>query len=198
MGKRMTTLLALCCALVTNLFTQSFDPDFQPFVTRPGDAGDLAILPDGRFYAAGGFSMANREARPNVARFLPDGALDESFQPAVNFSPVALAVQADGKVVLAGSYTDEGAPEGMTVIRLNVNGSLDDSFQAGFTSQGTFADIAVEAGGTILVGGSFSNFDGQATQGVIRLNNSGALQDIIPLSAGGAVFVSSLLTQDNG
>jgi len=198
MVTRKTTLFALYCALTTTLFSQSFDPDFQPFVTRPGDVADLAALPDGRFYAAGSFSLANRVERTNIARFLADGSLDESFRPAVNFNITALAVQPDGKVLIGGSYLDEGAPEGITALRLNPNGSLDNSFHAGFAPAGSFADIALENNGSILLGGSFNAFDGQAAQGVVRLSNTGSLQDVIPLAANGVVFVSSLLAQGNG
>ncbi|MCB0561528.1 MAG: delta-60 repeat domain-containing protein, partial [Phaeodactylibacter sp.] len=159
MVTRITTLLALCCALTTTLFSQSFDSDFQPFVTRPGDIEELVILPDGRFIAAGSFTLANRVERANIARFLPDGSLDESFQPTIRFSIIALALQPDGKVLIGGSYLDENAPEGITILRLNTNGSLDNSFQAGFAPDGSFAEIEVESNGSILVGGSFSQFD---------------------------------------
>lgn len=198
MVTRKTTLLALCCALATTLFSQSFDSGFQPFITRPGDVECLSVLPDGRFLAAGSFSFANREQRANIARFLADGSLDGSFRPAVNFAITAMAVQPDGKVLVGGSHLDESAPEGITVLRLHTDGSLDNSFQAGFAPDGSFADIAVENNGAILVGGSFNSFDGQAAQGVVRLSSNGSLQNIIPLNANGVVFVSSLLAQANG
>ncbi|MCB0548806.1 MAG: delta-60 repeat domain-containing protein, partial [Phaeodactylibacter sp.] len=198
MVKRITIILALCCALTATLFSQSFDPDFQPFVTRPGDVEKLALMPDGRFVVAGSFSLANRVERTNIARFLADGSLDETFQPSLNFAISALAVQPDGKVLIGGRYLDEGAPEGITILRLNTNGSLDNSFQAGFAPDGSFADIAVENNGTILVGGSFTEFAGQAVQGVVRLSSGGALQNVIPLNTSGVVFVSSLLVQSSG
>ena len=198
MVTRITTLLALCCALTTTLFSQSFDSDFQPFVTRPGDIEELVILPDGRFIAAGSFTLANREERANIARFLPDGSLDEGFQPTIRFSITAMALQPDGKAIIGGSYLDEDAPEGITILRLNTNGSLDNSFQAGFAPDGSFAEIEVESNGSILVGGSFSQFDELAVQGVIRLSANGSLQNIIPLNTPGVVFVSSLLVQNNG
>lgn len=198
MVKRITIILALCCALTATLFSQSFDPDFQPFVTRPGDVEKLALMPDGRFVVAGSFSLANRVERTNIARFLADGSLDETFQPSLNFAISALAVQPDGKVLIGGRYLDEGAPEGITILRLNTNGSLDNSFQAGFAPDGSFADIAVENNGTILVGGSFTEFAGQAVQGVVRLSSGGTLQNVIPLNTSGVVFVSSLLVQSSG
>lgn len=198
MVTRMTILLALCCAFSATLLSQSFDPEFKPFVTRPGDVSELAILPDGRFIVAGSFTWANRAERPGIARFLPDGSLDETFRANLSFFITALAVQPDGKVLIGGAYTEDGAPEGITVLRLNTDGSLDNTFQAGFAPEGAFTDIAVEHNGSILVGGSFNSFEGLAVQGVVRLSDTGALITIIPLNTDGVVFVSSLLVQDNG
>lgn len=197
MVTRKTTLIALLCAFTAPLFSQIFDSGFQPFITRPGEVSELAVLPDGRYYAAGSFSWANRAERRNIARFLPDGSLDDGFSPGPGFSITALALQPDGKVLLGGSFAEEGAPEGITVIRLNSDGSLDDSFRAGFAPDGNFADIQMENNGTILVGGSFNHFDGQVSQGVVRLSNTGELLASIPLSANG-IFVSSLAVQSNG
>ena len=192
-------LLACLTGLSSLLFSQSFDPDFKPFVTRPAEMQNLAVLPDGRFIAAGNFTFANRVQQANLARFLANGALDVSFQlDLAEFSITAMVVQPDGKVLIGGRYTADDAPEGITIIRLNTSGSLDNTFQAGFAPDGNFSALALEGNGNILVGGAFTNFDGQAAQGVVRLSSTGALLEVIPLTAPGPVFVSSLLLQANG
>ncbi len=192
-------LQALLASLPVLLFSQNFDPGFKPFVTRPGQMEKLAILPDGRFVAAGNFTFANRVQQANIARFQPNGALDASFQPELaDFSIMAMVVQPDGKVLVGGRHTGEGAPEGITVLRLNANGSLDNGFQAGFAPDGNFAALALEGNGNIMVGGAFTSFAGQAAQGVVRLSPAGGLLQVIPLNAPGPVFVSSLFVQANG
>ena len=65
---------------------QMIDPAFAPLITRPGDVEKLRLLPDGRFMAAGSFTMANRIKESSVARFNPDGSLDPSFQSTIPFS----------------------------------------------------------------------------------------------------------------
>lgn len=194
----MLLLAGLAC-LPALLFSQSFDPAFKPFVTRPAQLEKLAVLPDGRFIAAGSFTFANGVQQSNLARFMANGALDASYQPALaDFSITALAVQSDGKVLVGGYYTEDGAPEGITIRRLNTDGSPDNSFQAGFAPNGILAALALESNGNILAGGSFTSFGGQTAQGVVRLSPNGSLLQAIPLNAAGPVYVSSLYIQANG
>jgi uncharacterized delta-60 repeat protein len=199
MKKRALLTAALLLGLCPLLFSQAFDADFQPDVRRPGDVRRLLVLPDGRFYAAGTFDFANQTSRASLVRFLPDGQLDLSFQTTLtDFHITALARQADGKLLAGGYFTGADAPEGITVLRINVNGSRDFGFQAGFAPGGNLNDIAVEANGTILVGGAFVNFAGQPTQGAVRLSANGNFIQSIPLLATGSVFVNRLLVQPNG
>ncbi|NBC06757.1 MAG: hypothetical protein GVY26_06140, partial [Bacteroidetes bacterium] len=177
---------------------QQFDSNFQPFITRPGDVQELRLLPDGRFVIAGDFSLANRIPEANVARFLPDGTLDQNFQATLDFSVSAMDVQPDGKVVIGGQYTGPDADEGLAVLRLNSDGSLDQSFQAASLPNGDLNDISVEASGNILVGGAFSEFNGQPAQGLVRLSGQGQLLQTFTLSAGGSAFASELISQPDG
>lgn len=196
--KKLILGFVLAILASSTVSSQSFNPDFQPYITRPGDVHQLKALPDGRFMAAGSFSMVNDVPEANIARFFADGSLDISFNSTIDFSITAMAIQEDGKVLVGGSYTNPGAPEGITVLRLNEDGSLDNTFQAGFAPSGTIEDIEIEFNGTILVGGAFNNFDGQAAQGLARLAPEGFLLQTIFLESTGTVFISDLIVLDNG
>ncbi|MEQ8706078.1 MAG: carboxypeptidase regulatory-like domain-containing protein [Phaeodactylibacter sp.] len=192
----------LCLALASLLLqfsaaAQMIDPGFAPLITRPGDVEKLRLLPDGKFLAAGSFTMANRIEESSVARFNANGTLDQSFQSSIPFAVTAMAVQPDGKVIIGGSYTDAGTDE-LSILRLNTDGSQDLAFQAGTIPAGTINDIEIEFNGTILVGGAFTLFDGMQAQGLVRLNTNGSLSQIIPLNPGSTIFVSDLITQVNG
>src|SRR5690606_11118099 len=74
-----------------------------------------------------------------------------------------------------GSITSyNGAPVG-GILRLNPDGTLDDSFDPG-TGFNSFLDkdIALQEDGKILVAGSFSSYDGEPVNKIIRLNTDGA------------------------
>jgi uncharacterized delta-60 repeat protein len=100
-------------------------------------ANAVAIQPDGRILAAGGYDVWFM----GVARVLPHGRLDPSFggdgvvrtdvkgsEQALN----AMALQADGRILAAGaSWPHESITEGVprfVVIRYRRNGSLDPSW----------------------------------------------------------------------
>ena len=99
-------------------------------------ASAVAIQADGKI-VAGGHAGTGPEADFALARYLPDGELDESFGEggqvttpvsAVTDWLLALAVQPDGKLVAAG-YSYESLSRGHIVLaRYTADGSLDPSF----------------------------------------------------------------------
>jgi uncharacterized delta-60 repeat protein len=183
---------------MTCLSAQQFDLNFQPFITRPGDVQEIRTLPDGRFVIAGEFTLANRIAESNIARFFADGTLDQSFQATLAFNVSAMDVQADGKVIIGGFYTGPDAAEELNVLRLLADGSIDPSFQVSSIPSGQINDIAVEPSGSVLVGGSFLEVDGQPAQGLVRLGAQGGFVQAIAIAGQGNVLVSELLSQPNG
>jgi uncharacterized delta-60 repeat protein len=101
------------------------------------DAHAVALQPDGRILAAGGYDVFAM----GIARFLPHGRLDPSFggdgvvRTRVKGSEQelsALALQPDGRILVAGSsWPHESITEGVprfVVIRYRRNGSLDPSW----------------------------------------------------------------------
>jgi uncharacterized delta-60 repeat protein len=106
----------------------------DPEVTR---AYAVIVQPDGRIVAGGRSFGEGDYARFVVARYLPDGTLDDSFadggvnehflQPYYS-SVYTLAQQADGRIVAAG-WTDRlGSPDALAVARYTPSGELDETF----------------------------------------------------------------------
>ena len=198
MRKRLLLTNLLLLFFASTFYAQEFDDNFQPFITRPGDIQQIEVLDDGRFLAAGAFSLANEFSYRNIARFFPDGSVDHSFNFNLDFAVSAMTLQDDGKIVIGGSYTGSDAPEGITIIRLMPDGSVDPSFQAGFAPDGTIEVIAIEFNGTILVGGAFNSFAGQTAQGLARLAPEGFLLQTLSLEPSGTVFISDIIVTGNG
>ena len=155
----------------------SLDPTFgsggratAAFVGGTATASDLSELPDGRLMATGTDSAVGR-GLPALARFLPDGSLDESFgvggRVTSTLGPGSAGitdhiVQPDGKLVALVAYVDETRQgpgrANLSLLRYNVDGSLDATFgEAGkalvlertFTSGG----LALDSTGRFLVAG---------------------------------------------
>ena len=139
-----------------------------------GDDGALSMVlqPDGKIVAAGAFYSTGQGYDFGLARYLPNGDLDTSFDndglQDVNFvagtaSEVALGVTRqpyDGKIVAVG-YAPVGGVNDFALVRLNLDGSLDGSFGVGGKVNHDFGggvaigyDVVVQADGKIVSAGT--------------------------------------------
>ncbi len=85
----------------------SVDTGFMVDDGPDGNVFDIAVQPDGSIVIVGYFSEVSDVPRGRVARLLPDGALDLTFDPAGG-SPgylYATAVQPDGGILIGGDMT---------------------------------------------------------------------------------------------
>jgi hypothetical protein len=70
----------------------------------------IVVQKNGKIIIAGDFNRANGVERSGIARFNPDGSLDQKFDPGSGLSPLGgfpingLIVQPDGKIVIAGGF----------------------------------------------------------------------------------------------
>ena len=94
----------------------------------------FAIQPDGRILVGGYFTSVQGQDRSHIARPLPDGRLDTSFNPPriegawISPKVCAVAVQTDGRILVGGMFdTLDGLPYG-ALGRLNPDGTLDPTF----------------------------------------------------------------------
>lgn len=189
-------------ALVVRLNANgSLDPTFTyPTVaTDYRQVASLALQADGKVLVGGGQSFGT--ASPGLLRLNADGSVDNTFN--VGLGPNGFVrmvlVQADGKIVAGGSFTQyDGQPAG-GLVRLNANGSADASFSigTGIANTGTIYSLAQQADGNLLVGGNFTQFNGQPASRLIRLLPSGAPDPAFApgsgASAGGGTVYSILL-----
>jgi uncharacterized delta-60 repeat protein len=171
---------------VDTTFNAGFPAELEPVPHQ----GYITLVHSNRIYLGGLFQAGGRT---NLARLHLDGTLDTEFiPPAPNGRVRALAPQPDGKVVVAGEFTLVGGVERMRIARLHPNGTLDASFAAGPAANNIIRALLLLPDGKILVGGTFSMFDGVAQSGLARLHADGARDASFLLSgnvAPGGVYV---------
>jgi len=76
----------------------------------------------------------------------------------------------DGKIVIGGSFTHVNGTTRNYVARLNVKGSVDSSFDSGTGPDDRVHSLALQPDGKVLIGGSFSTYDGTTRNGIARVN----------------------------
>lgn len=132
----------------------SLDADFAPAANEEASqqVTTIAIQPDGRILVGGSFTQYVGQPRLRLARFLPDGQLDATFNPGANNEVQALAIQPDGKIIVAGNFTQIAGQNRSFLARLFPNGELDPAFEP-FSASGVngVRAIALQADGKIVV-----------------------------------------------
>jgi uncharacterized delta-60 repeat protein len=160
-------------------------------------ADGVAIQPDGKIVLAGiAFqSTARNSADFALARYNPDGSLDQGFssggKQTTDFfgdfdQANAVAIQSDGKIVLAGyaQHDDDVFTADFALARYNLDGSLDQSFGSGgkvttaFSGGGVAYGIALQPDGKLVVAGAALNGGtGAYDFAVVRYNPDGTLDN---------------------
>ena len=177
-------------------YLAELDPAFGFDGKQLMDFGDtdaaraVVVQPNGRIVVAGEWDGGRADFA--IARFLPSGSLDGTFdtdgRQNVFFGAAlssgieratSVALQADGKIVVGGytNFTGAGTNFDFAVARLNVDGSLDNTFNGDgrFTFNWGGDDrvhaVAIQPDGKIVLAGQWDG--GAADFAIMRLNANG-------------------------
>ncbi len=195
----------------------SLDPTFAPTGTGLNSGvRALVVQADGKVLVGGTFTDYNGMARNRVARLNANGTLDATFTQTgtgLNNDVYALAVQVDGKVLVGGGFTDYNGTVRRYVVRLNADGTLDATFaETGTGLNSDVRSLTVQADGKVLVGGTFTDYNGTVRNCVARLNADGTLDATfaqagtglnswvlsLAVQADGKILVGGMFTNYNG
>jgi uncharacterized delta-60 repeat protein len=135
----------------------------------------VGVQADGQILIGGEFTQVNGVPRLRLARLQSDGALDPSFQPAIENQPgedpanpndsygfpvvYVVHIQPDGKIFVGGAFNSVNGVSGIRFARLNSDGSLDATYNT-VGSLG-FDDVVqgcmVLGDGRVVLAGFFDN-----------------------------------------
>ncbi|WP_299518331.1 MopE-related protein, partial [uncultured Flavobacterium sp.] len=178
----------------------SLDSTFNSGSGVNGAVNTITTQPDGRIIIGGFFSSFNGTSRNNIARLNQDGSLDTTFNPGsgTNFSVITTAVQGDGKIIIGGNFTDVNDTSRSRIARLNADGSLDTSFNSGSGANNPVFTAAIQPDGKIIIGGSFTSFNGSSRNRIARLNTDGSLDSTFTVGSGANNSIYTSAIQPNG
>ena len=189
-------------ARLTRLRTDgAIDSGFNPGAGADGEVLAVAVQADGKILIGGAFITFNGVTRPYLARLLTDGSLDTAFNPGLGPDQRvnAIAVQADGQILVGGEFSQVNGVARARVARLNPDGSLDGTFAPGTGANAAVRALLLLPDGSLLAGGSFTNFNGSARGGLARLLADGSLDAAFPAGGTGTDgVVLALARQPDG
>ena len=178
----------------------SLDTDFNPGAGPNNYVYSVAVQGDGKILIGGDFTSYNGTSRNRIARLNADGTLDADFNPGTgtNSSVNSVAVQADGKILIGGRFTSYNGTGRGGIARLNADGSPDTGFNSGAGTNSSVNSVAVQADGKILIGGTFTSYNGTDRAGIARLNANGSLDTDFNPGSGANSSVESVAVQADG
>jgi uncharacterized delta-60 repeat protein len=136
----------------------------------------FSIAPAGKLYVSGQFNNLFGTIQRFLAHLYADGTKDETFGQLYNSStsylyrPSTIYATPDGGILVSMPHTWQHVGEILGLIKLNEGGGLDSSFGVG-TGLDTPANV-IEAGlgGSIWLGGDFTDYNGVKVNYLMRLN----------------------------
>ncbi|MBI5387363.1 MAG: trypsin-like serine protease [Verrucomicrobia bacterium] len=200
LGSPSTVTLTLVDNESFNTPAGSLDTTFNPSAKTDGPVYALALQPNGSLLLAGDFTEVNDISRNGVARLLPDGAFDASFDlgPGADAAIRAMTLQPDGRVLLGGLFTQIVGTNRSRIGRVYHDGTLDASFNPGSGADNPVYAITLQPDGRILVGGSFNKFNGITRPNLVRLTTNGTVDVTFSTGSGLDGTVFAIAMQDDG
>ncbi|MDX2305551.1 MAG: T9SS type A sorting domain-containing protein [Microscillaceae bacterium] len=155
----------------------SLDTNFNSALSSGSYANSLAIQPDGKILVGGIFWSIHGISFYGVTRLDTDGSLDTTFIFNTYASISSIAVQPDGKIIVAGLLYSYNNIAQNGIARLNSDGSLDQSFDPGSGPlySNSVNTIVLQSDGKMIIGGSFTSFNGSVVNKIARLNPDGSV-----------------------
>ncbi len=162
-----------------------------------GTVNSIVHLLGGGIAAGGVFTSYNGTTRNSIALLDSQGNLISSFAPVLDASVDVVAKSRDGSVVVGGGFSTVNGAAANRLARLTLFGALDPEFNVGSGPNGSITAIGVLPDNRLIVGGTFTVFNGANRSGLVRLTANGSVDaSFAPSIIGGSVY--SLHLQEDG
>jgi uncharacterized delta-60 repeat protein len=160
----------------------------------------ISIQTDGKILVGGVFTTYNGTGASAIIRLNTNGSIDGTFVYGTGFDSgvTSIALQTDGKIVVGGNFTLYNGTSTNQIIRLNTNGSVDGTFVYGTGFDLGVTSIVIQTDGKIVVGGSFTTYNGTGTNGIIRLNTNGSVDGTFVYGTGFDLDCNAIVLQTDG
>ena len=162
------------------------------FTVNPNIVDYILILSDGKIL------IATSSPSYGLFRLNTNGSKDTTFTDGImNGFIEEIAVQSDGKILIGGSFTTHNSVTKNRLLRLNSDGTVDNTFDIGTGFNLSVTSIFVQSDGKIIVGGTFTLYEGITKTRIIRLNSNGSIDNTFNAETGFNNTVRDIIVQSN-
>lgn len=178
---------------------QTFNPNFEG-CKRVTWVTSFLVQSDGKILVGGEFGEFEDVSKTQgLVRLNVDGTRDMAFNPDLGISCIAdgMSIQPDGKVLVRGTffYYDEAIGWDLnhrSLMRVNPDGTCDTEFNSNVSVYWKVWTISVQHDGKLLIGGGFSDVNGQERNHIARLNSDGTLDATLDPNANSYVYATAI------
>jgi len=157
-------------------------------------AKDIVEQTDGKVVCGGFFNFYSGVSQNYICRLNIDGTLDTTYasgSTGFNNFVLTLGIQSNNKVLAGGVFTSYSGNSVGYFTRLNTDGTIDNTFNSGGTGfNGIVEKIIVLSDDSILVGGSFTTYNGSNYSAFVKLDSNGLVDG--SFNSGGTFFNGSV------
>lgn len=172
-----------------------------------GNISSIDLQPDGKIVAGGSFTSFNGAAATRIARLMPNGSRDTTFNTGTGMNSNVREVmsRADGSIVAAGDFSTFNGATVNRVAWLDNSGRIISAVSSCAGTNGTVYTISETGSQNLLIGGAFTQVAGQTTGRFAKLNTSSGASSLPAFSpvntgicAGGSVLLQITSGNLNG
>jgi hypothetical protein len=140
---------------------------------------------DGNYYIVGQFAYYKNRYSPQIVKITSNGDVDETFtslipQPTTSyqFFKTKPSTYFPGKTYVFGTSMSQVLGFPNAIGRLNADGSWDNSFIDYYDTNvtGTIYDCVELSGGSLIIIGTFTSYDGVTRNRIAHINSDGSIQ----------------------
>lgn len=180
----------------------SLDNSFNPGTGFNSTVNAIKLFPDGKILVGGSFTSFNGTSRNRIAKLNSNGTIDSDFNPGTGFNSTvfSLAVQADQKILVGGQFASFNGTPRPFIARLESNGTLDNSLDVGtgFSTSAVIRSIVIQPDTKILIGGTFTTFNGAPANRLLRINADGSIDAAFTPGTAASSTVETILLLSDG
>ncbi|MBK7242208.1 MAG: delta-60 repeat domain-containing protein [Flavobacteriales bacterium] len=179
------------------------DATFFPTGTSGGNILTMKLLQSGKVMIGGSFLSVGGTSRNRIARLENNGSVDATFDPGMGVGGWVRAMDelSDGRILVGGQFTTYAGVWRSRLTRITGAAALDLTFNPGSGSVGGVGVMVPQPDGRVLIGGTFTLYNGEVRFRVARINADGSLDSSFDPGIGPSTegdIVSALAVQSDG
>jgi uncharacterized delta-60 repeat protein len=183
--------------------TGVLDATFYSVGASGGNILAMTLLQDGKIMVAGSFTTMGGIPRNRIARLGTNGFVDNAFDPGLGVGGWVRVMHElpDGRLLLGGSFNTYAGVWRIKATRISSAGVLDMTFNGGSGASGGVIKMVPQPDGRILLGGTFTHYNGVVRIKVARIHSDGTLDTTFDPGIGPATegdIVRTVALQSDG